>query len=139
MTIDALHAWLVTHGYADWIRRAGDRISLFDFYLDRESDLYRVYIIERGVMIALCLETNSEARACAYFVEQVTGSFLVYAGNDPADAADVQARLACDGIVVRTNDMPPFTAADEGRFRIFVSGSDLALARQLLEQAHPHK
>lgn len=132
MTVDELHAWLLGNGYAEWTRRQGARISLYDFYLDRIEDLYRIHIVERGEIIDQCLDTRSEAEACAWFVQQVTNCFLVFASDDLSEVQEKKARLESAGIALKSKNLPGFDVEEDARYRLFVAGSDLKRARDLI-------
>lgn len=133
MKIGELCAQLHDEGFGDLLRETPDGLSLADFAIQREGRIFRVGQKERSWFCAIDLETDDEAEACACYLNGAMHSVwrLTQTGDESA-IEQQQAILAKAGIKADRNDLPASLNLPDSRYRIFVAGSDLKRARQVL-------
>lgn len=116
----------------------GEPWAVSDVYcLTQRGDQWEVYYTERGRHAPPIFSSPSEAEACAFFFAHITAmrhEHLVGAFATPAQAEALQARLAAVGVTARI-DRIPYGGPDDPRYRVFVTGTDMFIARALRDAA----
>jgi len=133
MKIGELRARLNDEGFGDLLREIPGGLSLADYAIQREGRIFRVGQKERNWFCAVDLETDDEAEACACYLHGAMHSlFRVTQAGDESAIEQQQAKLAKAGIKADRNDLPASLNLPDSRYRIFVAGSELKRARQVL-------
>jgi hypothetical protein len=116
----------------------GEPFAVSDVYcLTRRGARWEVYFTERGRHEPPIFSSPSEAEACAFFFAHITAmrhEHMVGAFVTPAEAEMLQAQLAAAGVAARI-DRILYSGPDDPRYRVFVTGTDIVIARSLLDAA----
>jgi hypothetical protein len=110
----------------------GEPGSASDVYcLTRRGARWEVYFTERGRHEPPIYSSASEADACAFFFGHITAmrhEHMVGSFPTLAAAEALQARLAAAGVTARI-DRILYSGPDDPRYRVFVTGTDVLVAR----------
>lgn len=112
----------------------GTRGSASDaFCLIHDGTAWQVFYTERGVNQEPFYTAASEVDACVYFFDYITRfrhDHCVGFFRTQQAATDLRERLALSGVATH-EDVIPYSALRDRRYRVFVTGKDIFVARRL--------
>ncbi|MBE9140493.1 SPOR domain-containing protein [Nodosilinea sp. LEGE 07088] len=135
MTIDDLSRRLADQGCNPALYAIGDRGTASDaFCLTHNGTQWQVYYTERGQDSAPIYASTSESQACQYFFRHIMAmrhDHCVGCFKSRHQAEALHDKLQAFGLSP-WRDQIPFGGPSEPRFRVFVSGQAIFLAKAIL-------
>jgi hypothetical protein len=128
-TIDQLRRHLKNAGYSQFLTcDEPNRVGVYDLRIEKSGSDWRVFETERGQIVEAYAKTSDEGEALRAFLQIVsTRIYHLKTCNDADSITKFEAMLQAADVPFERNDVPY-----EGKLRVFVAGSDLLRAQQVV-------